>query len=175
MRDCLAAESVEQREARPQHMREQMRDRLADESAEQGEVRLQQMSDSVKEWLLRLSSYVITFSYLSIPIVSTLSICHPPETLHYIHLFIQLDSFTICTLVYIIITIILFLHLHFTITFRQTTNSACAHQLRLAPQYDMHITSYYYYYICMVRPSPARRYRYCTGVRDIFHHDLEAA
>ena len=35
----------------------------------------------------------------------------------------------------------LFLHLHFTITFRQTTNSACAHQLRLAPQYDMHITS----------------------------------
>ena len=63
----------------------------------------------------------------------------PPETLHYIHLFIQLDSFTICTLAYIIITI-LFLHLHFTtITFRQTTNSACAHQLRLAPQYDMHI------------------------------------
>ena len=96
----------------------------------------------MKEWLLRpLSSYVITFSYLSIPIVSTLSIYHPPETLHYIHLFIQLDSFTICTLVYIIITIILFLHLHFTITFRQTTNSACAHQLRLAPQYDMHITS----------------------------------
>ena len=92
---------------------------------------------SVKEWLLRLSSYVITFSYLSIPIVS---IYHPPETLHYIHLFIQLDSFTICTLVYIIITT-LFLHLHFTITFRQTTNSACAHQLRLAPQYDMHITS----------------------------------
>ena len=63
-----------------------------------------------------------------------------PETLHYIHLFIQLDSFTICTLVYIIITILL-LHLHFTITFRQTTNSACAHQLRLTPQYDMHITS----------------------------------
>ena len=34
---------------------------------------------------------------------------------------------------------------------------------------------YYYYYICMVRPSPARRYRDCTGVRDIFQHDLEAA
>ena len=65
-----------------------------------------------------------------------------PETLHYIHLFIQLDSFTICTLVYIIITT-LFLHLHFTITFRQTMNSACTHQLRLAPQYDMHITSSY--------------------------------
>ena len=26
----------------------------------------------------------------------------------------------------------------------------------------------------MVRPSPARRYRDCTGVRDIFQHDLEA-
>ena len=33
-----------------------------------------------------------------------------------------------CTLVYIIITI-LFLHLHFTITFRQTTNSAFAHHI----------------------------------------------
>ena len=29
--------------------------------------------------------------------------------------------------------------------------------------------------IIMVRTSPARRYRDCTGVRDIFHHDLEAA
>ena len=27
----------------------------------------------------------------------------------------------------------------------------------------------------MVRTSPARRYRDCTGVRDIFQHDLEAA
>ena len=27
----------------------------------------------------------------------------------------------------------------------------------------------------MVHPSPARRYRDCTGVRDIFQHDLEAA
>ena len=71
------------------------------------------------------------------------SIIPPKLYIIYIHLFIQLDSFTICTLVYIIITIILFLHLHFTITFRQTTNSACAHQLRLAPQYDMHITSIY--------------------------------
>ena len=104
MRDRLAAELAEQREARLQHMREQMRDRLADESVEQREVRLQQMSDSVKEWLLRLSSYGITFSYLSIPIVSTLSIYYPPETPHYIHLFIQLDSFTICTFMYIIIT-----------------------------------------------------------------------
>ena len=68
MRDRLAAESAEQREATLQHMREQMRDRLADESAEQREVRLQQMSDSMKEWLLRLSSYIITFSYLSIHI-----------------------------------------------------------------------------------------------------------
>ena len=99
------------------------------------------MSDSVKEWLLRLSSYIITFLYLSIPIISTLLIISP-KTLHYFHLFIQLGSFTICTLVYRIITIILFSHLHFTITFRQTTNSACAHQLRLAHQYDMHITSY---------------------------------
>ena len=48
MRDYLAAESAEQR-GRPgyiQHMREQMRDHLADESVEQREVRLQQMSDS---------------------------------------------------------------------------------------------------------------------------------
>ena len=82
MRDCLAAESAGQREARLQYMREQMRDCLADESVEQREVRLQQMSDSVKEWLLRLSSYVITFSYLSIPIVSTLSIYHPPLKLY---------------------------------------------------------------------------------------------
>ena len=37
----------------------------------------------------------------------------------------------------------------------------------------LHFSSYYY--ICMVRPSPARRYRDCTGVRDIFQHDLEAA
>ena len=29
--------------------------------------------------------------------------------------------------------------------------------------------------IIMVRTSPARRYRDCTGVRDIFQHDLEAA
>ena len=29
--------------------------------------------------------------------------------------------------------------------------------------------------IIMVRPSPARRYRDCTGVRDIFQYDLEAA
>ena len=57
MRDRLADESVEQREARLLHMREQMRDRLADESVVQREVRLQQMSDSVKEWLLRLLSY----------------------------------------------------------------------------------------------------------------------
>ena len=59
--DRLAAESAEQREAKLQHMIEQMRDLLTDESLEQREVRLQQMSDSVKEWLLRLSSYVITF------------------------------------------------------------------------------------------------------------------
>ena len=45
MRDHLAAESAEQREARLQHMR----DRLADESVEQREVRLQQMSDSQRE------------------------------------------------------------------------------------------------------------------------------
>ena len=31
------------------------------------------------------------------------------------------------------------------------------------------------YIIIMVRPSPARRYRDYTGVRDIFQHDLEAA
>ena len=31
------------------------------------------------------------------------------------------------------------------------------------------------YIIIMVRTSPARRYRDCTGVRDIFQHDLEAA
>ena len=29
--------------------------------------------------------------------------------------------------------------------------------------------------IIMVRTSPARRCRDCTGVRDIFQHDLEAA
>ena len=29
--------------------------------------------------------------------------------------------------------------------------------------------------IIMVRTSPARRYRDCTGVCDIFQHDLEAA
>ena len=41
MRDCLADESAEQREARLQ----QMRDHLADESAKQREARLQQMRD----------------------------------------------------------------------------------------------------------------------------------
>ena len=43
MRDRLADELAEQREARLQQMREQMRDRLADESAEQREARLQHM------------------------------------------------------------------------------------------------------------------------------------
>ena len=104
-----------------------MRDCLADESAEQREVKLQQMSDSVKEWLLRLSMQVMLSLFHIYPFPSfqpyqsiTLP---PPETLHYIHLFIQLDSFTICTLVYIIITI-LFLHLHFTITFQQTSSGS---------------------------------------------------
>ena len=129
MRDRLAAESAEQREARLQHMREQMRDCLADESVEQREVRLQQMSDSEKEWMLRLSGCYHFFIFIHSHRFNLIN--HPPETLHYTHLFIQLDSFTICTLVYIIITI-LFLHLHLTITFRQTTTSACAHQLRLA-------------------------------------------
>ena len=45
MRDRLANESAEQREARLQ----QMRDRLANESAEQGEARLQRMSDTQRE------------------------------------------------------------------------------------------------------------------------------
>ena len=154
-------------------MREQMKDRLADESAEQREVRLQQMSDSQRE---RMAAETIKLCYHFFILIHShrFNLINlsplPPETLQYIHLFIQLDSFIICTLVYIIITI-LFLHLHFTITFPQTTNSvyACAHQLRLAPQYDMHITSwgkperaphrrrveclqsiyyYYYYYYC---------------------------
>ena len=60
MRDRLAAESAEQREARLQHMREQMRDRLADESAEQREVRLQQMSDSQHE---RMAAETIKLCY----------------------------------------------------------------------------------------------------------------
>ena len=144
MRDHLADESAEQREARLKHMREQMRNRLADESAEQREVRLQQMSDSQRERMaaetIKLCYHFFIFIHSHRFNLINLS-PPPPETLHYIHLFIQLDSFTICTLVYIIITI-LFLHLHFTIIlFRQTTNSACAHQLRLTPQYDMHITS----------------------------------
>ena len=138
------------------------------------------MSDSVKKWLLRLSSYHF---FISIPIVSTLSII--PR--HYI-IFIQLDSFTICTFVHIII-----LFLNFTITFRQRT-SACTHRLTLDPQYDMHITSYYYYqeyiieresihidelnacdpyiyiiiFICMVRQSRANRRKHCTAMRGIF-------
>ena len=81
-----------------------MRDHLADESAEQREVKLQQMSDSVKEWLLRLSMQVMLSLFHIYPFPSFQpyqSIPPPPETLHYIHLFIQLDSFTICTLVYI--------------------------------------------------------------------------
>ena len=40
VRDHLADESAEQREARLQQVREQMRDRLAAESAEQREARL---------------------------------------------------------------------------------------------------------------------------------------
>ena len=120
-------------------MREQMRDRLADESVEQREVRLQQMSDSQRE---RIAAETIKLCYHFFIFIHShrfnLINLSPPETT--LHSFIQLDSFTICTLVYIIITI-LFLHLHFTITFRQTTNSAFAHQLRLAPQYDMHIAS----------------------------------
>ena len=142
MRDCLAAESAEQRKARLQHMR----DRLADESVKQREVWLQQMSDSQRERMaaetIKLCYHFFIFIHSHRFNLINLSSPPPPETLQYIHLFIQLDSFTICTLVYIIITRLL-LHLHFTITFRQTTNSACAHQLRLAPQYDMHITSYF--------------------------------
>ena len=60
MRDCLADESAEQREARLQQMREQMRDRLAAESAEQREVRLQQMSDSQHE---RMAAETIKLYY----------------------------------------------------------------------------------------------------------------
>ena len=45
-----------------------------------------------------------------------------------------------------------------------------------SPHNVLHFSSYYYnYIIIMVRPSPARRYRDCTGVRDIFQHELEAA
>ena len=163
MRDRLADESAKQRDARLQHMKEKMRDRLllsqqnrerpcyiqhmreqmwdrlADESVEQREVRLQQMSDGQRE---RMAAETIKLCYQFFIFIHSncfnlINLSSPPKTLHYIHLFIQLDSFAICTLMYIIITIILFLHLHFTITFRQTTNSACAHQLRLVDNYDV--------------------------------------
>ena len=39
----------------------------------------------------------------------------------------------------------------------------------------LHFSSYYNNIIIMVRTSPARRCSDCTGVRDIFQHDLEAA
>ena len=64
-----------------------MRDRLADESAEQREARLQHMREQMRDRLI-----------LTLTLNNNIS---------------------------------------------KTTNSACAHQLRLAPQYDMHITSMY--------------------------------
>ena len=40
---------------------------------------------------------------------------------------------------------------------------------------ELNVRNLYIIIIIMVRTSPARRYRDCTGVRDIFQHDLEAA
>ena len=106
-------------------MREQMRDRLADKSAEQREARLQQMRDrladeSAEQRDARLQQMRDRLADESAE----------QREARLQHMREQMRDRLILTLT-----------LNNNIS--KTTNSACAHQLRLAPQYDMHITSMY--------------------------------